>query len=167
MTYVADVVLIIALYVILRPVNRNLALLAAFWRMLETAVLVVITLNSFAVLQVLSGAGYLRGFEPDRLQALAKLSIGAEDAGFNVGLMFLGLGSAVFSYLWFKSNYIPRVLAILGVVASLICAACTFSFIIFPEFQHIAEPSCFMPIFIFELAMGVWLLTMGLRKPAS
>ena len=75
--FVVDVVLITALYVVLKPVHRNLALLAAFWGLIETATLVVVTLSDLDVLAVLSGAHYLRVFETDRLQALALLSIGA------------------------------------------------------------------------------------------
>jgi hypothetical protein len=76
-----DVVLITALYVVLERVNRHLALLAAFFRLLETAMLVVVTLSDFDVLRVLSGADYLRAFEADRLQALARLSLAAHRTG--------------------------------------------------------------------------------------
>ncbi len=162
-TYAADVVLLVAIYVILKPVNRSLALLAAFWRLVETSIMVVITLNSFAVLRVLSGADYLRVFEADRLQAFATLSIGAEGAGYNVGLMFFGLGSTVFSYLWFKSNYISRALAAWGVFSSLLVATGSFAFIIFPSLAKILLPGYFAPIFVFEVTMGFWLLLKGLR----
>jgi len=64
--FAMDVVLITALYVVLKPINRNLALLAAFWGLIETAILFVTTLNDFEVLRVLSGADYLRVFEADR-----------------------------------------------------------------------------------------------------
>jgi Domain of unknown function (DUF4386) len=62
-----DIVLITALYAVLKSVNRNLALLAAFWGLIETAVFVVTLLNDLEVLRLLSGADYLRVFEPDRL----------------------------------------------------------------------------------------------------
>src|SRR5437764_5663402 len=81
--FAVDIVLITSLYVVLKPVNRNLALLAAFWGLIETAVLVVATLSDFDVLRVLSGANYLGVFEADRLQALARLSIGAHGAAYN------------------------------------------------------------------------------------
>ena len=165
MTFATDVVLIAALYVVLKPVNQNLALLAAFWRLVETSLCVVMTLSSFDVLRLLSGAAYLRVFEPDRLQALARLSLGAHGAAFNVGLLFFGLGSTVFSYLWFKSNYIPRALAAWGVFSSLLVAACTFAFIIFPKLADTLGLVCYLPIFIFELTMGFWLLVKGLRQP--
>jgi|APFre7841882630_1041343.scaffolds.fasta_scaffold02748_3 hypothetical protein len=165
--FAADVVLLTALYVVLGPVNRSLALLAASWRLLETTLFVVITLTNLDVLRILSGADYLRVFEADRLQALARLAIGAHGAGYNVGLVFAGLGSAVFCYLWFKSNYIPRVLAAWGVFSSLLLAACTFAFVIFPDLAKVVTVGYYGgPIFIFELTMGSWLLLKGLRPPA-
>lgn len=165
--FALDVVLITALYVVLKPVNRNFALLATFWRMIETTVLVVITLNDFDVLRLLSGAEYLRVFEADRLYALARLSIGSHGSGYNVGLVFAGLGSTVFCYLWLKSGYVPKALAALGVFASFLLAACTFAFIIFPDFRNVATIGVYGgPIFIFEVTMGFWLLLKGLRPDA-
>lgn len=162
--FATDVVLITALYVVLERVNRNLALLAAFFRLIETTILVVVTLHDFDVLRILSGADYLRVFEANRLEALARLSIGAHGAVYNVGLLFFGFGSPVFCYLWFKSSYIPRVLAAWGVFASLWVGACAFAFIIFPDFAKIVTIGYYGgPIFIFELTMGFWLLFKGLR----
>ena len=55
--FALDVALIAALYVTLRPVHRGLALLAVLWRMIETVMLVGITLNDFTALRLLSGVG--------------------------------------------------------------------------------------------------------------
>lgn len=162
--FALDVVLITALYVVLSPVNRGLVLLAAFWRLIETTILVVAALNDFEVLRVLSGADYLRAFEADRLNALARLAIAQHGAGYNVGLVFAGLGSTVFCYLWFKSRYIPKTLAAWGVFSSLLVATCAFAFIVFPELRKIVTVAYYGgPIFIFELTMGFWLLIKGLR----
>src|SRR5260370_6199545 len=49
--FALDVVVITALYVVLQPVNRNLALLAAFWGVSETAILVVATGRYFEALR--------------------------------------------------------------------------------------------------------------------
>ena len=167
LVWIFDGILITALYVILEPVNRNIALLAAFWRIIETAVLVIVTLADHDVLRLLSGAEYLRAIEPEQLQAMARLSIGAHNAVYNVGLVFFGLGSAVFCYLWFKSGFIPRVLAAWGVFASFLIGACTFAFIIFPEGKIISVEYYVGPIFIFELAMGFWLLLKGIRASGT
>jgi len=166
--FAIDAVLITALYVVLNPVGRTLALLAAFWRLVETAVLVVATQNDFDVLRLLSGADYLRVFDADRLQALARLSIGAHGAGYNVGLVFAGLGSTAFCWLWFKSGFIPKPLAAWGVFSSLLLATCTFAFIVFPELSQVVSVAVYGgPIFLFELAMGFWLLLNGLRHPQT
>ena len=95
------------------------------------------TLNLFEALRLLSGADYLRIFEAERVQALAKLYLGARFDQYYVGLLFYALASTVCSYLWFKSNYIPRALAAWGVISSVFCVACTFVFIIFPSYTKI------------------------------
>jgi hypothetical protein len=166
--FAVDVVLIIALYVVLMPVNRTLALLATGWGLIETATLVVVTLSDFDVLRVLSGADYLHAFEANRLQALARLSVSAHADAYNVGLVLAGLRSTAFCYLWFKSRFVPRALAAWGVVASFLMGASAFSFIIFPELAKIIPVEIYgAPIFLFELTMGFWLLLKGLRPSGA
>jgi hypothetical protein len=164
--FAMDAVLITALYAVLRPVNRNLALLAMFWGLIETAILVVAALSDLNALRVLSGADYLSAFEADQLQALARLSLGAHGSAYNLGLVFAGLRSSVFCYLWFRSNLIPKTLAGWGVFSSLLLATCAYAFIIFPELRQVVTIGYYGgPIFIFELTMGFWLLLRGLRAP--
>ena len=162
-TYAADVVLISALYVVLRPVAPNLALAAAFWRLVETASISITALNDFDVLRLLSGADYLQPLEAHRLHALARLSVGAHGAAFQLGLFFFGFGSTLFCYLWLKSRYIPRALAGFGVFGSALVGICAYLFILFPKLIEIASPGCYAPIFFFELTIGLWLVLKGLR----
>ncbi|MBZ5702917.1 MAG: DUF4386 domain-containing protein [Acidobacteriia bacterium] len=158
------VVLLTAFYVIFEPVNRGLALLAAFCRLVFALVWVVSTLNLFGVLRLLSGADYLRVFEADRLQALARLHLGTGFDAYYVGLLFWGLASTVCSYLWFKSNYIPRALAAWGVISSVWAVTCAFVFFIFPNFGKTVNLYSFdVPIASFEMATSFWLLFKGLR----
>ena len=161
--FLTDVALIAALYVILKRVNSSLALFAASLRLVETSFFIAVTLNDFDVLQALSGADYLKTFGGDRLQALAMLSIAAHGDRYNAGLVVFGLGSTVFSYLWFQSHYIPRALAAWGVFSSLLVATGSFALLIFPSFEKVLLPTYFTPIFIFEVTMGFWLLLRGLR----
>lgn len=161
--FAIDTALITALYVVLKPVHRRLALLALGWGLIETAILVVVTLNDFDVLRILSGSDYLKAFELSKLQALARLAIGAHDAAYNVGLVFAGLRSTTFCYLWFKSGFIPKPLAAWGLFASFLMGVCAFAFIIFPELAKIVPVEIYGgPIFVFELTMGFWLLFKGL-----
>ncbi len=166
--FAVDVALIVALYVVLMPVGRGLALLAAAWGLIETASLVVVTLSDFDVLRILSDADYLHAFDANQLHALARLSVGAHGAAYNVGLVLAGLRSTAFCYLWFKSRFIPRALAAWGMVASFLMGACAFSFIIFPELAKVVPVGIYgAPIFFFELTMGFWLLLKGLRHPGA
>jgi hypothetical protein len=158
------VVLLTALYVILKPVNRSLALLAALFRLVYGLTWIVIALNLFEALRLLSGADYMRVFEVDRLQALSRLSQATSFDVYYVGLLFYALASTVCSYLWFKSNYIPRALAAFGLISSLFCVACTFVFIIFPGFAKVVSLWWFdSPMAVFEMALSFWLLFKGLR----
>lgn len=160
------VVLLAALYMILEPVNRGLALLAAFFRLGFALMWVVTTLNLFSVLRLLSGADSLRVFEADRLHALASLHLRAGFDTYYVGLLFWGLASTVCSYLWFKSNYIPRALAGFGVVSSAWAVICAFLFFIFPNFGQAVNLYSFdTPLAIFEIATSCWLLFKGIRTP--
>ena len=164
LAFAIDVVLIAALYVVLERVNRNLALFAAFSRLIETMLLVVAALNDFDVLRIVSGADYLQAFRPEQLQALGRLSLSAHGAAYNVAFLFFGVGSSVFCRLWWKSGYIPKALAAWGVFASVLVGISAFSFIVFPELTKVVGVAVYAPIFLFELAMGFWLLLKGIRS---
>ncbi len=160
---VGVVVLLTALYVILKPINQNLALLAAFGRLVHGLTWLLATLNLFTALRLLSDADYSRAFGPEQLPSLARLYLSGYDA-YYVGLLFWGLGATAGSYLWFKSNYIPRALASFGVISSAWCAACTFVYYIFPNFAKVVNLWWFdSPMAIFELTLSFWLLFKGLR----
>jgi len=157
------IVLLTALYVILKPVGRGLALLAALWRLVFVLMWLVYTLNLFDALWLLRDADYARAFGPDQLQALARLHLSWFNA-YYVGLLFGALASTVCGYLWFKSRYIPRALAAFGVITSAFCVGCTLIFYIFPNFDQIVNLWWFdMPMGIFDIALSSWLLFKGLR----
>lgn len=164
---VGVVVLLAALYVILKPVSQNLALFAAFGRLVHGLTWLLVAINLFTALRLLSDADFARAFGPDQLPVLARLYLSGFDA-YYVGLLFWGLGATVGSYLWFKSNYIPRALAAFGVISSAWCAACTFVFYIFPNFSKVVNLWWFdLPMAIFELALSFWLLFKGLQPSGA
>ena len=160
------VVLLSALYIILRPVNPGLALVGALSRLIFALLWLLSPLNMLSALRLLSIANYLQVFEPDRLQALAKLHLGANFDDYYVGLPFFGLAATICAYLWFKSNYIPRGLALFGIVSSAWCVICAFVFLIFPHFNKIVNDWWFdFPMALFELVLSFWLLFKGLKQP--
>ena len=159
--------LIWALYVLLRPVNRDLALLAVFLRIVETAVTAAATLGSLIAVRLLGGAEYLNVFESGELHALSRLARNAFGFGQDVGFIFLGLGSAVFAYLLLRSRYIPRILAAWGVFASLLLATYNLVIIAFPGLVETLMYVSLAPMGIYEITLGFWLLIRGAKIPAS
>ena len=158
------VVLLAALYVILKPLNRGLALAGALFRLIFALLWLLSTLNLLGALRLLGSAKYLQIFEADRLQVLARLSIAGMFDDYYVGLPFFALASTVCSFLWLKSRYIPRSLAAFGVISSAWCVFCAFVYLIFPGFAKPVDPYWFdSPMAIFELILSFWLLFKGLR----
>ena len=167
LTYSASViVLLAALYVILKPVNLGLALVGALFRLVFASLWLLTTANLIGALRLLGSASYLQVFEADRLQALARLSLAANFDDYYVGLPFFGLAATVCSYLWLKSNYVPKGLAAFGVVSSVWCVICAFVFLVFPHFNKIVNDYWFdSPMAMFEMVLSLWLLFKGLRPP--
>lgn len=156
-------VLLTALYTILRPVGRNLALLAALSRLVYALMWIALALNLFDVLRLLTGADYLQAFEADRLQGLARLRIRAASDAYYVGLVFYGMASTLCSYLWLKSRYIPRALAAFGLIVSAWAVICTFIYFVFPDFPKTVNLYWFdSGLGIFEVTLAFWLLFKGL-----
>jgi hypothetical protein len=161
-TFATDAMLAVALYVILKPINKYVALLAAFWRLADCAILAVNVLNDFAALRFLSGADYLQAFDAKQLQVLARVFISISAAGYQIGFVFLGLGSTVFSYLWLRSRYVPRAFAAWGIFASLVLAFGTLAIMVFPALGAVGL-TYMAPMFFYEVGLGLWLLIKGLR----
>lgn len=163
--FAGDIAITVALYVLLRPVGRYLALLAAFWRVAEAAVLGVITLNSLIMLSLLTDTRYAAVFSSQQIQNLVWLFNDAHDAGYNIGILFLSLGSIVFSGLLLKSRYVPRWLAGVGLVGYVLMFAGTIAAIVWPSnpigvnFDTLAG--------LYEIAIGLWLLLRGVREPGA
>ena len=164
---VGTVALLTALYVVLAPANRGLALAGALFRLVFAMLWLIAPLNSLAALRLLGDASYLKVFEPDRLQALARVQLAGSFDDYYVGLPFFGLAATVCAWLWLKSNYIPKGLSIFGVISSAWCVLCAFIFLVFPHFNKIVNDYIFdSPMALFELAVSFWLLFKGLKPPA-
>ncbi len=159
---VGSTVLAAGLYVVLSPVERGLALLAVLLRMVEVVLGVTANLNSFEALRVLSGAEYLQAFSAEQLAALARVPLAVHGSTLNIGFIFLGLGSALFGWLWLRSRLIPKVLAILGIGAALLLGAAAMGFVIEPKLQRVLFPFHMLPMGLFEVTMGFLLLFKGL-----
>jgi hypothetical protein len=163
-TAVVVVILTWALYVVLKPVNSNVALLAVLLRLAENSVAAAAIFTDFLALKLLSDTSYLQAFDTRQLQVLARVFTGGQGFGLQIAFVFLGLGTTVFSYLWWKSRYIPRALAALGIFGALLLAIGTLVIMVFPGLGAVGL-TYMMPLGIFEVGLGLWLLVKGIRAP--
>jgi hypothetical protein len=108
-----DVSTTLLLYVLLRPVNGNLALLAAFFGLLSTATFAIAEFFYFAALHLVGGAPYLKTFSPDQLNTLALLSLKMYGYGGELFMALGGVGFILLGYLIFRSDYFPKTLGVL------------------------------------------------------
>src|SRR5215475_10777211 len=163
---VCVVALLSALYVILKPIGRTLALMGALFRLVFGVLWLLTTLNLLGALRLLGNAPYLQALDADHLQVLARLQIAASFDDYYVGLPFFSLAATACAYLWLKSSYIPKSLAAFGVIASAWCVICAVVFLIFPGFNKIVNDYWFdSPMAIFELILSFWLLFKGIAVP--
>lgn len=157
LTVAGVLVLVASLYIVLRKFDRDLALIAALLRIAENAVLAVTALNASALLAAASAGAAA----PSLVGTFTKLY----GAGYQAGFLFLGLGSLLFSWLWWRSRWVPRALAALGVFASALLAAGSLALIAAPSFARPFGMAYMMPMGLYELALGLWLLLRGVRIP--
>jgi len=162
-TFVSDVVIAWAFYELLKSVDKSLALLGAFLRIADGAILAAITLNGLITLRLLSGVDYLHAFDTHQLQSLARLFISVRGLGFYIGFVFLGCGSAIFAYLLLRSRYVPAVLPAWGIFSSLLLAIGSLAVILSPWFAAKASLAYMIPMFFYEVPLGLWFLIKGVR----
>jgi hypothetical protein len=159
--------LAVGLYVVLRPVSRDLALLALLWRIMENCVLAVITFSTFTALALIASGGYMAAGDMAEVEGLAFSLLRVHAYGFQVGFLFLGLGSTLFSYLWLKSGYIPKAIAAWGIFASALMAIVALGIIVWPPLYGVVTMAYMAPMGIYEIGLGLWLLIRGISLPAT
>lgn len=165
--FASDVVIGWAFYELLKAVDRSLALLGAFLRVTDGAILAVTAFSGLMTLRLLSGAEYLKAFDSGQLQDLARLFISARGSGFYIGFVFLGLGSVIFAYLLFRSRYVPRALAGWGIIASMLLSIGSIAVILSPWFAANASMVYMVPMFFYEVPLGLWFLIKGVSVPTA
>ncbi|WP_406661456.1 DUF4386 domain-containing protein [Methanolobus sp. ZRKC3] len=165
-----DVVLAWAFYVLLKPVNKTLSLLSGWLRLVNGTIFGIALYNLFSVLQILSGAEYLKAFGVDQLHAQMMVFLNAFNYTWLIGLIFFGLHLFVLGYLIFKSDYIPRILGVLLIVASLGYLIDSFANILLPnyaDYEAIFALIVVVPGIIGELSLTLWLLLKGAKIPEN
>ncbi|PWU03758.1 MAG: DUF4386 domain-containing protein [Bacteroidetes bacterium] len=161
--HICDVILMVVFYVLLKPVNRNLALMAVLFNVVQTSVLVSNKMNLLMPTFLLNGAGYLKAYSLEQLQAYSYLFLRAHGYGFGVGLIFFGCTCVLLGYLIIKSGYFPKWIGVLMQIAGICYLFNSFSLILAPKFADQLFPFILLPPFVGELSLCICLIVKGVN----
>jgi len=153
-----DIALVAILYVLLRPVNKTLSLLAAFVGLVGTAIFAFAELFYIAPLLITGGADYLKTFTPDQLNSLVLLSMKFYGYAGMITTAYYGLSWIFRSYLIWKSGYLPKFIGVLMAIGGFGFVVKNFLLILAPAY---ASDVFLMLMFPGGLAMTIWLLVKG------
>ena len=162
-TFICDVLVAWALYVLFKPVDENLSLLTAWFRLVYTVIALVALLNLVTVLRLLDTSETLTVFQPDQFYAQVMLSINAFRSNWYFGLLFFGIHLGLLGYLVIRSKYIPKILGVFLIIAGLGYLLTNLKPFLFPNINlDFAEYT-----FYGELIFMLWLLIKGSRIQES
>ena len=159
--YVLVILLSASLYITLKVVDENLALLALLWRLGEAIVGAVTVILSGLILLLLAKSG--SDSNSLQLQTLIRVFTDIRAAGLDVVLIFIGIGGTLFFYLFLKSGYIPKILAYWGIITYLSMLLIALLSILLHDLPASTKMAFFIPGGIFEIIVGLWLLIKGIK----
>ena len=159
-------VLALALYVVLEPVNKRLAQLALALRLGASFVGASSVMLRMAVAQLYKASATEGLFTTDQLQTLVTVGKRSFSAGVEIGWIFMGAGSLLFSLLFWRSRYLPRALAGLNVFGSGLVVVTAATMFVIPE-RTTELKQAGLPVLFIEVATALWLLIRGLPRATA
>jgi Domain of unknown function (DUF4386) len=156
-TFLEDVIIAWALYVLLAPVNRALSLLTAWFRLIYTAVVLFAWLNLLTVHRLITTPEYLTLFGSGQLHAQVQLLLNSFRYDWSISLVIFGIHLVLLGYLIFRSSYIPKLIGILLVIDGLGWVIDSLRPYFFPN----AHLGFLFITFFGELVFMLWLLIRG------
>ena len=157
----SDLVLAWLFYVLLKPVDRNLALLSAFFGLVSMTLFAVTKMFYFSAPVFLEGSKSLTGFSPEQHDGLATVFLSLYGRLSGLFMLFYGTAWIIRGYLTFKSGYLPRVLGALMVAAGVGFFAKNVTKVLVPPYS---SNILLAPMFLNVLALAIWMLVKGVDR---
>lgn len=162
----SDVGVALLFYLLLKPVNQGLSMLAAFFRLAQATVIGINLLNFYLPLLLLGEGDYLSSFSDDQLNSLSLLFLNAHSYGYLISGVFFGVSCVILGQLIYKAAYFPKWLGILVVGAGVsYLIDCVVNFL-FPEHTATSEILVMTVAVVSELSLCLYLLIKGVKNNA-
>ena len=158
-----DAGLTMAFWVLMRPVNRNLAMLMVVFRIISTCGFAAAEMLYFGALRTLKGATTLSAFQPDQLSGIAYTLIHVSTFGQALFSMFYGVANIVFGWLIYRSGYLPRIFGIGMAITGVAFTTHTLLLVLAPAY---ASPLLMATAAIAFIPLIFWLLIRGVDMAA-
>jgi hypothetical protein len=154
------------LYVLLRPVNRNLALLFLLLNAVGVATQGASLMWLIATLLQGDTASNMQAYSPGQLEGLAYLSINVYKVGFVSAQLFFGTWLFPLGYLVYRAGFLPRFLGVLLMLDGIAVMIWFLQVLLLPDYSAIRTPGLVVS-FIAEVGLALWLLVRGVKADDS
>jgi hypothetical protein len=116
---ILDIIIAWALYILLKPVNENVSLLAAWFRIIYAALLMSSLFYLLNAVQLAGGAAFYAPSEINQIQIQTLFLIRSFSQCWELGLIVFGFHLSLLGYLILKAGYMRKILGVLIIIASL------------------------------------------------
>lgn len=155
----------LTLFMLLKPVNKNIALLMLVLNFFAAPIMAFNMLNHYAVIQLLSSADYLKVFQINQLHALVMFFLDLQNHGYLIGTIGFGFYFFPLGYLIYKSGSFPRIFGVFYIIGGFIFLIDFLTQFLFPKYAEISTNALY-PVAILEISFCLWLLFKGAKITA-
>jgi hypothetical protein len=152
-----------ALYVLLKTVDKNIALLFLLLNAAGVAVQCSSLLHSFTPMLTSASEDINKVFGPDQLDALNLLYLNLYKSGFTIAQIFFGAWLLPLGYLVYRSGFLPKWLGVLLFADFFGVMIWFFQYFLLPDYEIITYPG-FAVSFIAEISLSLWLMIKGVKE---
>ena len=164
LTIVDALLLAVALYAITRSIDRDLSLLALTFRLIEAATNTIPAIAKVGLLAVVTAGASTTAADAAAQHAIAAFLLKIGGWTMPIGATMFAIGSTIYCWLFLRARSIPQWLSWLGIAASILLVVAI-------PLQGVrlirgGFNATWIPMFIFEVAIGIWLIVKGVQSPA-
>ena len=156
---VAQVIMTMLFYELLKPVSRTGSLIAAVIGVVGCGIKALSRVFFVAPAIVLEGTRYLDTFSPEQLKSMALLFYNVNEMGAAIAVVFFGFNTVITGWLIIRSTYLPRVLGWIAVVGGIGWLA-----FLWPPLGYRLNLYIAAIALLGSLATIVWMLVYGVKQ---
>jgi hypothetical protein len=156
-----DVTLALLFYVLLRPVNQYVSLLAAFFGLVSTSTFAFAELFYFVAAVPALDVDMFRVLTTSQRDTFTFIAIALYGYGGTVFMMFYGIATLLRGYLWYRSTYLPRIIGALLVLGGASFVVKNVAVVLAPKYD---SDLLLLPMFAAMIPLTAWLLLKGIDR---